>query len=73
MGLDYKDLCVAFLGLLLVQRVSVLQEKGSVREMIAQKNIVLRWTIYYIAIFSIIILGIYGAGYNASDFIYANF
>lgn len=73
MGLDYKDLCVAFLGLLFVQRVSVLQEKGSVREMIAQKNIVLRWTIYYIAIFSIIILGIYGAGYNASDFIYANF
>ena len=73
MGLDYKDLCVAFLGLLFVQRVSVLQEKGSVREMIAQKNIVLRWTIYYIAVFSIIILGIYGAGYNASDFIYANF
>lgn len=73
MGLDYKDLCVVFLGLLLVHRVSVLQEKDSVREMIAGKNIVLRWMIYYAAVFSIIILGIYGAGYNANDFIYANF
>ena len=73
LGLDYKDMCVAILSLLFVYKVSVLQEKDSVRELIAKKNIVLRWTIYYIAFFSIIILGIYGAGYNASDFIYANF
>lgn len=73
MGLDYKDLCVVFLGLLFVYKVSVFQEKGSVRELIAEKNIIFRWAIYYIAIFSIIILGMYGAGYNASDFIYANF
>lgn len=66
-------MCVAILSLLFVYKVSVLQEKDSVRELIAKKNIVLRWTIYYIAFFSIIILGIYGAGYNASDFIYANF
>lgn len=73
MGLDYKDLCVTILGLLLVYKISLLQEKGSVREMIAEKNILIRWMIYYIAIFSIIILGMYGVGYNASDFIYANF
>lgn len=73
MGVDYQDLCVVFLGLLFVHRVSVLQEKGSVRELIAGKNTVIRWSIYYIAIFSIIILGMYGAGYNAGDFIYANF
>ncbi len=73
MGLDYKDLCVVFLGLLFVYRVSVLQEKGSVRELVAGKNIVIRWAVYYIAIFSIIILGAYGTGYNASEFIYANY
>lgn len=73
MGLDYKDLCVVFLGLLFVYRVSVLQEKGSVRELVAGKNIVIRWAVYYIAIFSIIILGAYGTGYSASEFIYANY
>lgn len=73
MGIDYKDWCVIVLGLLFVWRVSIMQETCSVREYIAQKNIVVRWAVYYIAVFSIIILGIYGVGYNASDFIYANF
>ncbi|NBJ92676.1 MBOAT family O-acyltransferase [Parablautia muri] len=73
MGLDHKDFCVVFLGLLFVWRISILQEQGSVREKIANYNIVLRWGIYYIAIFSIIILGMYGIGYDASAFVYAQF
>lgn len=73
MGLDYKDWCVVIIGLLLVRRISIMQEKGSVREMIARRNIVLRWLIYYGAFFAILIFGMYGAGYNASDFIYGNF
>lgn len=73
MGIDYKDFCIVIIGLFFVYKISKLQENGSVREMIAKRNIVLRWVIYYGAIFAIIILGIYGAGYNASDFIYANF
>lgn len=72
-GFDYKDLCVVFLGLLLVCKISILQEKASVREMVAAKNIVLRWLLYYGIIFAIIILGIYGPGYNASDFVYTRF
>lgn len=73
MGLDYKDWCVVIIGLLVVRRISILQEKGSVREAIARKNIVLRWLIYYAAFFIILIFGMYGPGYNASDFIYGNF
>lgn len=73
MGLDYKDWCVVMIGLLLVRRVSIMQEKGSVREAIARRNIVLRWAIYYGAFFAILIFGMYGAGYHASDFIYGNF
>lgn len=73
MGLDYKDWCVVVIGLLLVRQISILQEKGSVREMIARRNIVLRWMVYYGAFFAILIFGMYGAGYNASDFIYGNF
>lgn len=73
MGIDYKDWCVVILGLIFVRKVSIMQESCSVRECIAGKNIIVRWAIYYIAIFSILILGIYGVGYNASDFVYANF
>lgn len=73
MGIDYKDWCVVIIGLLIVLRVSILQERGSVREMIARRNIVLRWIIYYGAFFAILIFGMYGSGYNASDFIYGNF
>ena len=40
---------------------------------IAEKKVVVRWAIYYILIFSILIFGIYGKGYNASSFIYGNF
>lgn len=73
MGLDYKDWCVVVIGLLLVRWISIMQEKGSVREAVARRNIVLRWLIYYMAFFAILIFGMYGAGYNAGDFIYGNF
>ncbi len=69
----YKDFCVVLLSLVLIRKISMLQQKASVREAIANRNIVLRWAIYYGAIFAIIILGIYGVGYSASDFVYANF
>lgn len=73
MGLDYKDWCVIIIGLLIVRRVSILQESESMREMIARRNVVLRWMIYYGAFFAILIFGLYGPGYSASDFIYGNF
>ena len=54
--------------------VGLLQEKGySIREKISKQNIVFRWTLYYGIIFSIIIFGIYGKGYSASNFIYGQF
>lgn len=73
MGLDFKDYMVIFLGLWIVRKVSQLQEKNSVREMIAEKNILIRWIIYYVAIFTVILLGMYGNGYEASAFMYAQF
>ena len=73
MGLEFKEYVVLFFGLWLVWKVSQFQETGSVRERIAQENIVIRWAIYYIAIFTILIFGMYGIGYNPSAFIYAGF
>lgn len=73
MGLDYKDWCVVIIGLFLVRRISIFQEKESFREAVASRNIVLRWLIYYGAFFAIVIFGMYGPGYNVSNFIYSNF
>lgn len=61
------------LTIFLLFAVEHYQQKGSVREWIAGRNIVLRWAIYYVAIFSVLIFGIYGMGYNAADFAYGRF
>lgn len=62
---------LAFISLLWV--VGILQEKGSVRDRIANSNIVFRWSIYYLLIFSIMIFGVYGPGYDAASFVYQEF
>ena len=51
----------------------MLQERGSVRDRIAGQNIVIRWTIYYIAFFSVLIFGMYGAGFNNAVFAYMQY
>ena len=54
--------------------ISILKEKGfNMREKIANRNIVLRWTIYIALILSVIIFGAYGVGYIPVDPMYANY
>jgi D-alanyl-lipoteichoic acid acyltransferase DltB (MBOAT superfamily) len=66
-----SDFIVVGLGLIIVWIVDLLHEKGySLRELIASRNIAIRWSIYYGAIFSVLIFGEYGNGYNAGVFIY---
>ncbi len=69
-GLDRQDFTLALLCIVLFGVVSHLQQKGSVREMIAKQNLIVRWAIYLGAIFAVLILGIYGPGYDASAFVY---
>jgi D-alanyl-lipoteichoic acid acyltransferase DltB (MBOAT superfamily) len=73
-GLDRANFWMAILSLIILLFVDLAKERGvSIRERISNVNIVCRWMIYYIALFSIIIFGIYGTGYSASSFIYMNF
>lgn len=52
----------------------IMHERGiSIREKITGQSLAVRWIIYYTAVFSVIILGTYGMGYHASDFIYMRF
>lgn len=73
LGLDRPNFILAVVCLLVLWCASMLQERGSVRERIAGCNTVFRWAIYYIALFSILIFGIYGPGYDAASFVYMKF
>lgn len=69
-----QDFIILAIGVLIILVVGILQEKGyHIREKIEEQNLPFRWLLYYGIIFSIMILGIYGPGYAASDFIYGQF
>ena len=44
-----------------------------IREWILQQNLLFRWVVYFIAIFTILIFGFYGPNYDAAQFIYFQF
>ncbi|MDD6203107.1 MAG: MBOAT family protein [Lachnospiraceae bacterium] len=73
LGLDWVDWIIAILSLLLLWAASCLQQKKSVREWLAERNIAVRWLILYALLFYVILLGKYGPGYNAAEFIYQGF
>ena len=74
LGLDSKNFMLMVYSIIGLMIVDYIHEKGiSIRQGIANRNIVLRWTIYYAAIFALIIFGMYGPGYDAASFIYQHF
>ena len=74
LGISSSRFFVIAIALVLVWFVGVQHEKGiQIREWIAAKPLLIRWLIYYGAIFAILIFGAYGFGYNASDFVYMQF
>lgn len=74
LGMDMKDYMIIFITLFLIFIYSILREKGiDIREVIANKPIVIRWSFYYCLIFYVILFGAYGVGYLPVDPIYAEF
>lgn len=72
-ALGQKDLLIGILSLIVLFVISLLKEKMSIRETIAKQNLFIRWGIYYLLIFSVLIFGFYGPDYSVSEFIYENF
>ena len=71
LGIDRPQFVVVMLAIALLAYVSGKQEKGvNVRQWIADRPLVIRWFIYYAAIFIVLIFGAYGVGYDASSFVY---
>lgn len=70
-GWDYLIIGVSFLLLL---AVSVLQEKNiALRNMLQRQALPVRWTVYLVLMFSIIIFGAYGGDFTNTAFIYEEF
>lgn len=73
LGLDLYDILVLVLSTLLLCYVETLQQRGSVRSMIAEQSLPVRWLLFLALFFAVLILGEYGSGFQAESFIYANF
>jgi len=74
LGLDAPDLIIFLFGMFLVFIVDLLlYKKISPTKWINNQNIWFRWIVYLGLIFFVLTFGIYGTGFDASSFIYANF
>lgn len=73
LGLEGVEMAIVALALLLLAAVSLLQQKGSVRERIGGLPLPARWILWYALLFGVILFGCYGPGYSASEFIYQGF
>jgi len=73
-GIDKQDLILVGVVVIAIFIISLLKEKNiDVRKAIANKNIVVRWSLYYVLLLSIVVFGTYGLGIVHLDPIYANF
>lgn len=73
--LNYKliDMLPLAFGVIVLLTVSIMQEKMSVREWISSWNALPRWVFYAASILLVLVIGAFGAEYDASTFAYANF
>jgi hypothetical protein len=73
-GLSQASFNVGVAGIALLITMDILSFNGvEMRDRIIKQSILYRWIIMIGAILSILIFGIWGAGYNASSFIYQQF
>lgn len=72
-GLNGPQMVLIAFSLLVLWAVSMMQERFSIREKLAEQNLVFRWGIIYLAIFAVLIFGIYGIGYDSSAFLYEQY
>lgn len=73
LGLDRLDFWIMIFGLLLLFVISKYQQHGSVRETIAEQNLVFRWMLWSGLLVAVLLFGMYGEGYAPAEFIYGGF
>lgn len=73
LGLGAMDYGILVAGTALLVGVSLIQRSGSVREKIAAKPYPVRFVLWYGLFLIVLLMGAYGIGYDASQFIYNQF
>ena len=72
-GIERQNFIALLLCIVLLAVIEHWQEKGNIREMLSQQHIIVRWSIYLAAIALVAVLGVYGPGYSATQFLYGKF
>ena len=73
LGLSGLDYGIIFGGVLVWFLVSLAQEKGPVRERMQTWPAVVRYGVVFALLVIVLLMGSYGIGYDASNFIYNQF
>lgn len=73
LGLTAADYIVVGVGAALLVAVSLVQRGGPIRERLLQKPQLLRYGVIAAVIIAVLLIGAYGAGFQASQFIYNQF
>ena len=73
-GMDRANFIIIALSLLVLFIVSWIRRDGvSLRSRIDRQPLVLRWALVIAAIAAVVFFGVYGPGFDASQFIYFQF
>ena len=74
LGVTWGDVNIIILGIFLLHKIDTLREKeGMAREWMQKQIVVFRWGAWISLFFLVLIYGLYGPGYEASQFIYQGF
>ena len=74
LGLDVKDLVVAACAVAALIVHDVIKVRGTrPGDLVAKLPLPLRWGLVYLCVLAVVVLGIYGPGYDAASFIYFAF
>lgn len=73
-GLNVANIVVLLMAMMIMVAVDIATYRGiNLIDKLFDMKLIFRWAILYALIFSVIILGVYGPGYDAARFIYDKF
>lgn len=72
-GMDRENFILVLVAIAVLFVADLLEEKIPLRKTLAKQNIVFRYAVILLGIFAVLIFGIYGPQFNASEFIYEQF
>ncbi|WP_026526198.1 MBOAT family O-acyltransferase [Butyrivibrio sp. VCD2006] len=74
LGLAEADIRLLVVALLVLTFVDILNYKGiSIRKVLTEQTLWIRWIVYVAAFLFIVTCGVWGPGYDAASFIYSSF